>query len=221
MFWRVLREIAVGIPAALAVAVGAWVLTCLLGLLLTALSGSRYRTVRVLVDFYYMSVRGVPELVMLFVVFYGLHQYVALTPYWAAVVALGLAQSPFATEYFRASLRTVGRGQREAGLSVGLSSTTVMYAVIAPQALRFALTPMLNLFIGQLKFSSLASAIGFVEIIGREQLVIARMATAEVYLDATVATCILYIIIVIPISLVVSRLTARLNPAASSASRTG
>ena len=199
-----------GVPFALALACGAWIIALVVGMGVTGLSVSRYRALRMIGDIYYMSTRGMPELVLLFLIYFGLGTSVGLNSYSAGIIALGLAQSPFAAEYLRAALKTVGVGQREARQSVGLSNTAVRLHIIGPQAARFAITPMLNVFIGLLKFSSLASAIGWREIIARQQELISRGIGDLVYLHVTVATCIVYVVTVLPISLVVDSYTKRL-----------
>jgi polar amino acid transport system permease protein len=81
---------------------------------------------------------------------------------WAGMLALGLNYGAYMSEIFRAGILSVGKGQREAALALGMTYGQMMRRVVLPQALRFAIPPTGNEFIAMLKDSALVSATGFV-----------------------------------------------------------
>ncbi|HLH64771.1 MAG TPA: amino acid ABC transporter permease [Solirubrobacteraceae bacterium] len=204
----VMRQILVGVPVTLLLAVLAWILCGLLALPITGLVRSRLLPLRVLGDLITMFVRGVPELVALFVVFFGLQQYVSLSPLDAAIIAFGIVEAPFASEIYRASLTTVQRGQRDAADSIGLNRLQGFVHVVLPQAVRFAIPPMINLFIGMLNLSSVAAAIGVNDVIQRANFLMSASTGGLRFLATTGGICIIYLVMVAPVSYV-SRLIER------------
>ena len=81
-----------------------------------------------------------------------------------AIIALGLGYAAFEAEVFRAGIQSIGRGQMEAALSLGMSRFQAMRFIILPQAIRRVLPPLGNDFVALLKDSSLATVIAVREI---------------------------------------------------------
>lgn len=211
----ILQELAQGIPITLWVAVCAWVLCSVVGLIVSGLSRSKLLPLRAIGDFITMFFRGVPELVALFVVYFGLVQFVALSPVVAAILAFGLIESPFASEIFRAALTTVERGQRDAAESIGLPRWKTLVFVVVPQAVRFAVAPMLNLFIGMLNLSSVAAAIGVADVIARGQSIMSSGSGGSLFFEVTIGIAIIYLGLVIPFSLLARLVERRFSHGAS------
>jgi polar amino acid transport system permease protein len=90
----------------------------------------------------------------------------------AGVLALSLNYGAYMSEIFRAGISSVGRGQREAAIALGMTQSQLMRRIVLPQALRLVVPPTGNEFIAMLKDSALVSATGFVqEIMWRAQKV--------------------------------------------------
>jgi His/Glu/Gln/Arg/opine family amino acid ABC transporter permease subunit len=105
-------------------------------------------------------VRGVPALVVLFFTYYALpHAGIQLNALWAAAVGLGINESVFAAEIFRAGIQSLPRGQIEAGRAIGLSTWDLYRFIVLPQAITWLIPPLTNDLIGLIKNSSLASTI--------------------------------------------------------------
>ena len=111
--------------------------------------------------------RGTPVLLQLFVIYYGLAPVLALPPWCAAILGLGLNYAAYEAEIYRAGLAAVPRGQTEAAWALGMSTRVALRRVVLPQALRIALPGMTNDFIALLKDSSLVSVITVVELTKR------------------------------------------------------
>ena len=132
--------------------------------LLTALGRlSSFPPIYALSTFYVSLIRGTPLYLQIFFFFLALPQLGIILPgLWAGVLALGLNYGAYESEVFRAALSSVGKGQREAAMAIGMTQRQMMMRVVLPQALRFAIPPMGNDYISMLKDSALVSATGFV-----------------------------------------------------------
>jgi polar amino acid transport system substrate-binding protein len=110
-------------------------------------------------------IRGTPLLIQLFIIFYGLPTLgIRLTPFWAAVIGLGLNYAAYEAENYRAGIQAVPRGQLDAALALGLTRTQTIRKIVLPQAVRLVIPPVTNDFIALLKDSSLVSVITMVEL---------------------------------------------------------
>jgi polar amino acid transport system permease protein len=113
--------------------------------------------------FYVSLIRGTPLYLQIFFFFLALPQLgIILSGLFAGVLALGLNYGAYMSEIFRAGLASVGKGQREAAIAIGMNPRQTMQRIVLPQALRFAIPPIGNDFIAMTKDSALVSATGFV-----------------------------------------------------------
>lgn len=150
---------------------------------------------------YSAVVRGVPDLLLIFLVYFGgLHGLPALLgrpvdvgAFAAGTLALALSFGAFASEVFRGALNAVSRTQREAAAVLGLGRFGAFLTVVAPQALRTGLAPCGNQAIVLLKQTSLVSVIGCDELmrkaaeaaVGTRQPFTVYLAAAGLYLVLT------------------------------------
>lgn len=112
--------------------------------------------------------RGMPGLVMLYLVYYGGPQIgISLSSFVAACVGLGLTAACYISEIVRAGLMAVPRGQREASRALGLSRWKEFRLVVLPQALRIVLPPLIGYGIIVFQGTSLAFAISTPEMLSR------------------------------------------------------
>lgn len=124
---------------------------------------SNFPPIYALSTFYVSLIRGTPLYLQIFFFFLALPQLGIILPgLWAGVLALGLNYGAYMSEIFRAGLSSVGKGQREAAMAIGMTQGQMMQRIVIPQALRFAIPPTGNEFIAMLKDSALVSATGFV-----------------------------------------------------------
>lgn len=151
--------------------------------------------------------RGSPLLMQLFFIYFGL-PYLGfdVDKLFAATLALTLYSGAYIAEIVRAGIEAVPKGQIEAAYSLGLSFFEVMRHVVLPQTITVALPPLIGFYIGLVKDTSLATIIGYRELIRESQSIIDRTARPlEVYL----AVAVLYFVICYPLSLVATRLERR------------
>jgi polar amino acid transport system permease protein len=132
---------------------------------------SKFPPAYALATFYVSLIRGTPLFLQIIFFFLALPQLgIRLSGLWAGVLALGLNYGAYMTEIFRAGIQSIGIGQREAALALGMRGSQIMRRIVLPQALRLVIPPTGNEFIAMLKDSSLVSATGFVhEILWRAQ----------------------------------------------------
>jgi len=150
-----------------------------------------------LATFYISLIRGTPLLLQIIFFFLALPQLgIVLTGLGAGVLALGLNYGAYMTEIMRAGIQSVGPGQREAALAIGMTQWQIMQRIVLPQAFRLVIPPIGNQFIAMLKDTSLISVTGAVwEILWRAQKVgRANFRTLEALLIAAVFYWIITII---------------------------
>lgn len=124
---------------------------------------SKFPPIYALSTFYVSLIRGTPLYLQIFFFFLALPQLgIVLSGIVSGVMALGLNYGAYMSETFRAGLSSVGKGQREAAMALGMTPGQTMRRIVLPQALRFAIPPMGNDFISMTKDSALVSATGFV-----------------------------------------------------------
>jgi polar amino acid transport system permease protein len=155
--------IAGGVGQTLLVSFLSITLATFLALLAALARLSKFSLFYALSTFYVSLIRGTPLYLQIFFFFLALPQLgIILTGLFAGVLALGLNYGAYMSEIFRAGLASVGKGQREAAIALGMTPWQTMKRIVLPQALRFAIPPIGNDFIAMTKDSALVSATGFV-----------------------------------------------------------
>lgn len=159
--------------------------------------------------FYVSLIRGTPLYLQIFFFFLALPQLGIILPgLWAGVIALGLNYGAYMSEIFRAALSSVGKGQREAAIALGMTPRQTMQRVVLPQAMRFAIPPIGNEFIAMTKDSALVSATGFVhELMWRST----KVGRAQFHnLEALIMAAMFYWAMTLMLSFIQSRIEAYL-----------
>lgn len=119
---------------------------------------------KVIADIYITIIRGTPLIVQIFILYFGFSNIFLLSSFWAASLALAIHNSAYIAEIFRGAIQSIDKGQREAGLSLGMNTSMTMRRIIMPQALRRAIPPLGNQFIIAIKDSSLAAFVAIPEL---------------------------------------------------------
>jgi len=161
-------QIAVGAITTIRVATTSLVLGIGVGLCGAMAKLSRFRPLRMLADTYTTIIRGVPELLIILILYFGgtvalttaFGRYVEVDAFAAGVFALTIVFGAYATEVFRGAIRAVSAGQVEAAHALGLSKIQAWRLVILPQMWRHALPGIGNLWLTLLKDTALISVVG-------------------------------------------------------------
>jgi His/Glu/Gln/Arg/opine family amino acid ABC transporter permease subunit len=146
------------------------VVSVTLGLITGLLMGlgrvSKRWPVRFLASFYVTVFRGVPLLVTLMFLYYGMPSLgVLLSAYTVSIIALTVTNGAYVTEIVRAGIQSIDTGQMRAARSLGMSYTLAMRRIILPQAIRRVLPPITNESITLLKNTALVSTISLADLL--------------------------------------------------------
>ncbi len=198
-----------------------------LGFLVAVGKQSSEPSIRLAANIYTTIFRGLPELLTLFLVYFGaslglqrllslfgVEANVEINAFGAGMVALGFVFSSYSSEVFLSAFRAIPR-QYEGGYAVGLSHWQTMRKVILPQLIRIALPGLANLWLVLLKDTSLVSVITLSDIL--RQTSIAARVTKEPFLFFGIA-CLLYLVLAIISSYFIDRI-ARWADAGANRSR--
>lgn len=145
-------------------------MSALLGLVVGVLGGlarvSRHKPLRTLAFAYVTLIRGLPLLVILLFLYYGLPSAGLLLPASVvAVLALAMTNGAYVTEIVRGGIESIDRGQMRAARSLGMSYPMAMRRIVLPQALRRVLPPLTNESITLLKNTALVSVIAISDLL--------------------------------------------------------
>ena len=153
----------------------AFTLALLIAVVMAMVQFANIRGLKQLARFYIWVIRGIPLLVQLYVVFYGLPRLgIVISPFPAAVIVFSINEGAYAAEIIRAALESVPIGQLEAGYCVGMSYLQTMRMIILPQALKTAFPSLSNSLIAMVKDTSLAANITVTEMFMVTQRIVAR-----------------------------------------------
>ena len=155
------------------------ILALVLGTGAAVMRQSQNPVLKVVAGFYAWLFRGTPLLVQLLIWFnlsivfktitipgiYTGQTNQLMTPFVASLLGLGVNEGAYISEIIRGGIISVGKGQTEAALAIGMTRGKLMRRIILPQALRVIVPPLGNEFIALLKYSSLAFTISYVELL--------------------------------------------------------
>ncbi|MDD5016064.1 MAG: amino acid ABC transporter permease [Atribacterota bacterium] len=129
-----------------------------------------------LISFYVWFFRGLPELVLLFLFYFGLFSLIGLnlSAFTAAILVLGLRSAAYQSQIFRGSIQSIGEGQMLACRSLGMSKFKAISYIILPQALRISIPGWSNEYSIILKDSAISYAIGVIELMTKGNFIVAR-----------------------------------------------
>jgi polar amino acid transport system permease protein len=197
----------------LKIAAVSFVIAVAVGLLFALLRISRNRFVRGFAVTFIEVWRGLPIVVVLYIVYFVPPQlFPGLNWSWfsdftGAVVGLGLHGGAILAEVFRSGIEALHKGQREAAISLGMTPAQSMTYIIMPQAARIILPPVANYAIGLLKDTSLCSLIGVNELMNdAKSIAFADYQPMAVF----VLVAVIYFAMSFPLSMVVRYMEGRL-----------
>ncbi|MBE3596755.1 MAG: amino acid ABC transporter permease [Hydrogenibacillus sp.] len=170
---------------------------------------SRFPWLRIPTIIYIEFFRGTPLFVQILLIHFAVLPTLlgqSQSPIVSGIVALAVNSGAYIAEIFRAGIQSIARGQMEAARSLGLSHVQAMRYVILPQALRRMIPPLGNEFLIVLKDSSLLSAIATPELANAGRIVNGALQRPW---EAFMTVLVLYLILSLVISYLVSRVEAR------------
>ena len=141
------------------------------------------RFLNFIASFYTTVIRGIPELLVIYLIFFGgsaavmkvaktfgYNGYIELNAFTISVFAIGIISATYSTEVLRAAYLSISPGQVEAAKSLGLTKFQIFYKVLVPQILKHAIPGLGNVWQVTLKDTSLISVTGLVEIMRQTRI---------------------------------------------------
>ncbi len=209
------RLLTIGLPNTLLLAVLASALGIVCGLFVATGLLSTHRLIRLPCRIYVDMLRGLPHILTIYLIGQGLPlaglALFGSSTYSYAALSIGLIESAYMAEIFRAGLQSVERGQIEAARTLGMTPTQAMLHVILPQGLRRVLPPLTGQFILVIKGTALVFLLGLTAS-QREIFSIAQDSSINnANLSPLTAAGLLYLALTVPMTYVVNSWDRRLR----------
>lgn len=184
-------------------------LATVLGIVMAFAEVFTSKTILIIVSWVARVLRGVPLILSIFLVFYGLPKLgLTLPPLYAAILGIAIVDAGYQEQIFRGAIKAVSNRQLEAAYSLGLTRASAFLYVVLPQAFRMALPSWINDFTIVLKDTSIAYAIGVVEMFTQ------AIHVAQVIMDymwPLVFVALIYLVICYPLSMLSNYLHGKLK----------
>ena len=161
----------------IAVAITAMIIGFFFALIFTPLKLSKNRFLNLIANSYTTLIRGVPELLVIYLFFFGgsaavmfvasifgYGEYIEINAFITGAFSIGIISGAYSTEVFRGAIQSIDKGQFEAANVLGLSKFSKFFKITLPQTLRLAIPNLSNVWQRTLKDTSLISVTGLVEI---------------------------------------------------------
>ncbi len=209
-----------GLASTLTVAAVSLAIACVFGLLGAVAKLSKSRPARWAAETYTTLIRGLPELVLMLLIFYGgqilLNQlaegqgwgYIDVPPFAAGTLTIGFVFGAYLTETFRGAILAIPAGQSEAALAFGMTRGQVLRRIVVPQMIRHAIPGFSNNWLVMVKATALVSIIGLDDMVHRANL--ASAATREPF-TFYAAIALLYLAVTTVSIFLLSRLEKRFS----------
>ena len=170
-------ELLIATLMTIAVSITAMVIGFIFSLIFTPLKLSKNKFLNLISNFYTTVIRGVPELLVIYLFFFGgsgsimfvasifgYNDYIEINAFLTGALSIGIISGAYSTEVFRGALQSIEKGQYEASNVLGFNKIIRFYKIILPQMLRLAIPNLSNVWQITLKDTSLISVTGLVEI---------------------------------------------------------
>jgi polar amino acid transport system permease protein len=206
-FLDILSQLAQGIFYTVLVTLVCSLTGLVVGLTLSCLRRLNTAWLTYLIDAYTYVFRGVPVLVLLFIVYFGLPGVgFKVPPLMAMALSLGLVASAYLAEVFRGAFNSVDPAEVIAAQAMGMTRIQVLRFIEIPQMLRFSVSGMVNEFTSVLKYSPFAYTVGIPEITKQAMALTATtLRGIEVYLAVGILYFVIYRICLVGVQLLSKR----------------
>lgn len=215
-----LDELAEGLAVTVTLAIATLPVGLTIGLLVALAKRAEAWPLRLLGNAYTTVFRGLPELLTLFIIYYGVQiglqmlvevlfedaEPIEINTFVAGMVALGVVFSAYASEVFLSAFKGISQGQIEAARALGLGRGHTFRFIVLPQLVRYALPGIANLWLVLLKDTSLVSAIGLSDILRNTQIAVGVTKQPLAFFSLA---CLVYLVLAIISSFGVNAIEAR------------
>lgn len=227
IFWQLspdgrgtyLDTLIAGLGWTLMTALSAWIIALILGMIVGVIRTTPVRWLRLLGDAWVEVFRNVPLLVQMFLWFFVFPELLPpaagawlkqlpRSAFYTAVLCLGLYTSARVAEQTRAGIQSLARGQRMAGIALGLTLPQTYRFVLLPMALRIVMPPLTSEFLNVIKNSAVALTIGLVELTASARSI--QEFSFQVF-EAFAAATVLYILMNLVVVIAMNWLEGRVR----------
>ncbi|MBD9387730.1 ABC transporter permease [Rhizobium sp. CG4] len=198
-------EVAFGVKVTITLALATLPVGLIIGFMIALAAQSSEKSLRIAAGIYTTIFRGLPELLTLFIVYYGIQMLlqsvagslgfsgpIEINAFVAGMIALAVVFSSYSSEVLLSAFKAIPKGQYEAGDSLGLRRSRTMLLIVLPQLVRIALPGMTNLWMILLKDTSYVSIIGLTDIL--RQTGVAARVSKEAFFFYGLA-CLLFLVL--------------------------
>ncbi|MEF2767341.1 MAG: amino acid ABC transporter permease [Dorea phocaeensis] len=210
-FFSIFPKLMLKIPHTLWLGCIAFAIAFVLGLLLEICYTSKNVVLRKLAGLYISYFRSTPYITQLFIFYFGLPQLFPvmknIVGSTALVITIAMNSAAFIAEIIRGGLLSVDKGQREAALSIGLSTVSMYKEIILPQAFIAAFPALGNSFIMMIKNTAIGFTIGVVDILAQAKILAASTLN---FLEAYISVGVVYWIVLVVIDKILKHMEARI-----------
>ena len=214
-------ELLIATLMTLAVSITAMLIGFVFALIFTPLKLSKNKFLNLIANFYTTVIRGVPELLVIYLFFFGgssaimfvasifgYNDYIEINAFLTGAFSIGIISGAYSTEVFRGAIQSIDKGQFEASNVLGFNKIIRFYKIILPQMLRLSIPNLSNVWQITLKDTSLISVTGLVEIM--RQSYIAAGSTRDPLFFYTFAA-ILYLLLTFLSMKFINRMEVKYN----------
>lgn len=157
-----------GFAMTLEISFFAIIISVILGLIIALIKSAKSSAwlflPKLICNIYTTVIRGTPMALQLFIMFFIIFTTRGIPEILTAVIAFGLNSAAYSSEIFRSGILSVDKGQKEAGLSLGLPRSVVFFKIIAPQALKNSIPPLGSEIITVVKETAIVSMVGMYDL---------------------------------------------------------
>jgi len=212
MDWSVIYEYRYllwnGLIVTCKLSITAILLGTLAGLVVGMAKTGGVKWLKALLEVYIQLFRGSPLLIQLFMFYFGLSYVgVNINVFEATAIVFTLYSGAYIAEIFRAGMESIPKGQFEAAKALGFSYFLLMSKIILPQTLKVALPPLIGFYITLIKDTSIASVVGYVELLNQGKAI---MNISGKPFEILLFISLVYFVICYPLSLFVTWMERRI-----------
>ena len=157
---------------------------------------------------YVNIIRGTPVIIQLMIIYYVIFKSVDINIVVVGILAFGINSGAYVAEIIRAGIKSIDKGQSEAGYSLGLKYNQVMRFIVLPQAIKNILPALCNEFITLIKETSVGAYIGIIELTKASDIIASRTYD---YFFPLIIIALIYLILTLGLSKLVAILEGRLK----------
>lgn len=209
---QVFKDMMGVLPVTISLTIFSFIAALVIAIIIAIVDYFKIPVIKQIFDVYVSFFRGTPLLPQLFLLYFGIPTFIkplrSVPAYIICIIGLTLNAAAYMKEVIRGSILSVPEGQKEAALAHGMTSMQTMTRIILPQAARVAIPSLFNNLVDIVKGTSMAFAIGVIEITATANL---RASVTFNYFEAYMILMIMYWIIIVGLEQIEKKLESKMS----------